>query len=41
MMHHDYQDIGEFVNIGVGIDSNIKDLANRVKSIVGYRGDPL
>ena len=39
MMHHDYQDIGEFVNIGVGSDSSIKDLANRIKSIAGYTGE--
>ncbi|MCX6144125.1 MAG: GDP-L-fucose synthase [Ignavibacteriales bacterium] len=39
MMHYDYQDIGEFVNIGVGSDSSIKDLANRIKSIVGYTGE--
>jgi GDP-L-fucose synthase len=39
MMHYNYQDIGEFVNIGVGTDSSIKDLANRIKSIVGFSGD--
>ncbi len=39
MMHYNSQDVGEFVNIGVGTDSSIKDLANRIKSIVGYSGD--
>jgi len=39
MMRYNAQDIGEFVNIGVGTDSSIKDLANRIKSIVGYSGD--
>ena len=39
MMQHNYQDVGEFVNIGVGIDSSIKDLANRIKSIVGFSGE--
>ena len=39
MMHCNYQDIGEFVNIGVGTDSSIKDLANRIRSIVGFSGD--
>jgi GDP-L-fucose synthase len=39
MMHYNYQDVGEFVNIGVGTDSSIKDLANRIKSIVGFSGD--
>ena len=39
MMHHNYQGIGEIVNIGVGIDSSIKDLADRIKSIVGFSGE--
>jgi GDP-L-fucose synthase len=39
MMHHNYQDIGEIVNIGVGTDISIKELANRIKSIVGFSGE--
>jgi GDP-L-fucose synthase len=39
MMHHNYQDVGEFVNIGIGSDSSINDLAHRIKSIVGYTGE--
>jgi GDP-L-fucose synthase len=39
MMNYNYKDIGEFVNIGVGSDSSIKDLAHRIKSIVGYTGE--
>jgi len=34
-----YKDIGEFVNIGVEKDIKIKDLANLIKSIVGFRGE--
>lgn len=39
MMHRNFQDIGEFVNIGVGTDASIKELANKIKSIVGYTGE--
>jgi GDP-L-fucose synthase len=39
MRHYNANDIGEFVNIGVGTDSSIKDLANKIKSIVGYSGE--
>lgn len=33
------QDIGEFVNIGIGEDLPIKDLARIIKDIVGFKGD--
>jgi GDP-L-fucose synthase len=39
MTHCNYRDVGEIVNIGVGTDSSIKDLANRIRSIVGFSGD--
>jgi len=32
------QEIGEFVNIGVGRDMTIHEIADMVKSVVGYRG---
>jgi GDP-L-fucose synthase len=38
MVKFDYQDIGEFVNIGTGTDITIKDLAELVKKTVGYDG---
>lgn len=39
MQSCDYMDIGEFVNIGTGEDIKIKDLAQTVKGIVGFKGD--
>ena len=38
MEKYDYTDIGEFVNIGVGKDKPIKDLANLIKDVVGFEG---
>ena len=39
MKNYDYQEIGEFVNIGAGKDIKIKDIANMVKEIVGFSGE--
>jgi len=39
MENYDVSDIGEFVNIGVGEDLTIRDLAELIKDIVGYEGD--
>ena len=39
MEHYDYKEIGELVNIGTGEDIKIKDLANLVKSVVGFDGE--
>lgn len=39
MQRYDYKDIGEFVNIGTGKDSKIKDIAELVKDIVGFKGE--
>jgi GDP-L-fucose synthase len=39
MNNADYQDIGEFVNVGTGKDLSIKDLADLVADIVGYKGE--
>lgn len=38
MEQYDYADIGEFVNLGVGEDRPIKDLAKLVKNVVGFEG---
>jgi GDP-L-fucose synthase len=38
MENYNASDIGEFVNIGVGKDISIKQLAETVKDIVGYKG---
>jgi len=39
MERYDYKEIGEFINIGTGIDVTIKELAELVKRIVGYEGE--
>ena len=39
MENFEYKDIGEFVNIGSGRDIKIKDLAELIKEIVGYKGE--
>jgi len=39
MENYDISDIGEFVNIGVGEDLTIRDLAELIKGIVGYEGE--
>lgn len=38
MNNCDYKDIGEIINIGTGIDLQIKELANLIKSVVGFDG---
>lgn len=38
MGNYDAPDIGEFVNIGVGEDVTIRELAELIKDIVGYSG---
>lgn len=39
MEGYDYKDIGEFINIGVGEDLKIKELADLIKNIVGFKGN--
>ena len=39
MQHYDAEQIGEFVNIGTGIDITIRELAELVGEIVGYHGE--
>jgi GDP-L-fucose synthase len=38
MENHNAADIGEFVNIGTGEDITIRDLAELIRTIVGYAG---
>jgi len=39
MGKYDYKDIGEIINIGVGQDITIKELAELVKETVGFEGE--
>ena len=39
MQEYNYSDIGEIINIGIGQDLSIKDLALIVKDIIGFDGD--
>lgn len=39
MEKYDYQDIGEVINIGVGEDVTIKELAETIKEIIGFQGE--
>lgn len=39
MEKYDYNDIGEIINIGVGEDVSIKELAGIIKGISGFEGD--
>lgn len=39
MEKYDAQQLGEFINIGTGKDLSIKDLAELVKEITGYKGN--
>lgn len=38
MENCEYKDIGEIINIGVGKDITIKELAEMIKSVVGFEG---
>ncbi|MFH1644065.1 MAG: GDP-L-fucose synthase [bacterium] len=38
MQNKSYEEIGEFINIGTGIDLTIKDLAFLIKKVVGFNG---
>jgi GDP-L-fucose synthase len=38
MENYDVKDIGEFINVGVGKDIPIRELAEMISGIVGYRG---
>jgi len=39
MDNYDAKDIGEFVNIGIGKDQTIRELAELIKNIVGFKGE--
>lgn len=39
MENKDWQDLGDFVNVGTGKDISIKDLAHLMAEIIGYTGD--
>ena len=39
MNNHDYKKVGEFVNVGCGKDIQIKELAVKIASIVGFKGE--
>ncbi len=39
MDKYDFAEIGEFVNIGTGVDMPIKELASLIKDIVGFNGN--
>ena len=39
MENFNYSEIGEFVNIGVGKDIQIRELAELIKEIVGFKGE--
>jgi GDP-L-fucose synthase len=39
MQHVEAKDVGTFVNIGLGQDIAIRDLAYAIKDIVGYAGE--
>lgn len=39
MEKHNAQDVGEFINIGTGRDLTIRELAEAVKNVVGFRGE--
>jgi len=38
MERHDARDLGEVINVGVGVDLTIRDLATLVQRVVGYTG---
>lgn len=39
MKNYSYKDIGEFINIGTGEEIKIKDLADLIKDVVGFKGE--
>jgi GDP-L-fucose synthase len=38
MQNYNYKDVGEIINIGVGVDIQVKDLAQMIKEVVGFGG---
>ena len=39
MENYDYSDLGEFINIGTGVDLTVKELSLMIREIVGFDGD--
>ena len=39
MQHHHHDEVGECINVGVGSDLKVKDLARMIADLVGFRGD--
>jgi GDP-L-fucose synthase len=39
MERHDYKQIGEFVNLGTGSDTTIREIAGMVRDISGFEGE--
>ncbi len=39
MKNYSYSEIGEFVNVGVGEDITIRELAFKIKDMVGFKGE--
>jgi len=39
MCNYSYKDIGEIINIGVGKDISIKELADKIKKIIDFKGE--
>jgi GDP-L-fucose synthase len=39
MSKYDNKDIGEFINIGTGLDGSIRDLADLIRELTGYEGE--
>jgi GDP-L-fucose synthase len=39
MRNVDAKDVGPFVNVGLGYDISIRDLANTLRDIIGYSGE--
>jgi GDP-L-fucose synthase len=38
MNKYNFKDVGEFINIGTGKDITVKELAEVIRNIVGYKG---
>ena len=39
MENKDAKDIGEFINIGSGVEHTIKEIAELIKKVVGFEGE--
>ncbi len=39
MQRYDAKDLGEFINIGTGVEYSIKEIAQLTQSVIGFKGD--